>query len=63
MTHVISERGCASRIAATAGNVWTISPRELGLMMRIEPISDFRFQISGRAAPNLQSEIYNLQPG
>ncbi len=36
MTQVISACGLASRIAATAGSVWTMSPSELGLMMRID---------------------------
>ena len=46
MTQVIFAPGLASRIAATAGNVCTTSPSELGLMIRMERISDFRFQIS-----------------
>ena len=36
ITQVISLAGCASRIAATAGKVWTMSPSELGLMIRID---------------------------
>jgi hypothetical protein len=58
---VISAPGCASRTAATAGSVWTRSPSELGLMTRMEAISDFRFQIADWPECNLQSEIYNLQ--
>jgi hypothetical protein len=44
-TQVNSACRFASRIAATAGKVWTMSPSELGLMTRMERISDFRFQI------------------
>src|SRR2546430_2254614 len=44
ITHVISAAGCASRIAATAGSVWTISPSELGLMMRMDLMSAAKFQ-------------------
>src|SRR6478672_7117141 len=44
MTHVISASGCASRIAATAGNVWTMSPSELGLMTRMDLMSAAKFQ-------------------
>ena len=61
MTQVISARGCASWIAATAGNVWTMSPSELGLMIKMEWISDFRLQTADWTEPNLQSAIYNLQ--
>ena len=42
ITQVISAFGLASRIAATAGSVCTTSPSELGLMIRIDLISDFK---------------------
>ena len=48
MTQVISASGYASRRSAAAGKVCTMSPRELGLMMRMEEMSGFKIGSSSR---------------
>ena len=57
MTQLIRAFGFASRMAATAGNVWTMSPNELGLMMRI----DFRNQRPMLKSIGKQSRQAGLQ--
>ncbi len=46
ISHVISARGYASRSDATAGSVWTMSPSELGLMIKI----DLGFRVQGQGS-------------
>src|ERR1043166_5142507 len=56
MTQVISASGYASATSATAGNVWTTSPSELGLMTRM----DFKLQISNCRLKQRRDDDFDL---